>query len=342
MIGYYIHHRGAGHLQAARCIAAQVRDDITGLSSLAMPGDWPGEWVRLPRDDTAGRPVQPTAYGRLHWAPLGDAGLRTRMAAIARWISQAGPSVLMVDVSVEVSLLARLMGVPVVAKVLPGRRDDPAHQLGYAMAETLIAPWPASVPGLLADDGVPWAGKVRHVGAFSRFDGRPPESRPARRGDHRQVLVLQGQGGSAITERDLRLAARRTPGWRWAALGGTGPWKHDPWADLCQADVVVTHAGLNTLAEVAAARKPAVVIPQARPHGEQAATARALASARLAVIAHIWPTADRWPAVLHAALRIGGSRWASWSPGTAAAHAARLIESASQHSSSQPSCVSLW
>jgi hypothetical protein len=330
MIGYYIHHRGAGHLQVARCIAAEVRDDITGLSSLPMPRDWPGGWVQLPRDDTCTRPVQPTAYGRLHWAPLGDAGLRTRMAAIARWISSAAPSVLMVDVSLEVSLLARLMGIPIVTKVLPGSRDDPAHQLGYTLAQTLIAPWPASVPGLLACDGQPWAGKVRHVGAFSRFDGRPPECRPVSCGEHRRVLVLQGRGGSAITEREIRQAASRTPGWSWTALGGASSWKHDPWADLCQADVVVTHAGLNALADVAAARKPAVVIPQARPHGEQAATARALASARLAVMADAWPAAERWPAILNAALRLGGSRWRCWAPGSAAADVARLIESASQ------------
>jgi Glycosyltransferase family 28 C-terminal domain len=339
MIGYYIHHYGAGHLQMARCIAAHVRDDITGLSSLARPEDWPGEWIRLPRDDIASRPVQPTADGRLHWAPLGDVGLRTRMAVIAGWISQASPAVMMADVSVEVSLLARLMGIPAVTMVLPGRRDDPVHQLGYAVAQTLIAPWPEAIPGL-ADGIQPWTGKIHYVGAFSRFDGRPPPSRSAGTGKHRTVLVFQGQGGTAITERDLQAAARHTPGWIWVALGGTGAWKDDPWTDLCQADVVVTHAGLNAVAEIAAARKPAVVIPQARPHGEQTATARALASAGLAVTTQAWPEAARWPALLHAALRADDSRWQSWSPGTAAALAARLIESARHHPARQPSCAS--
>jgi len=337
MIGYYIHHHGAGHLQTARCIAAHVRDGITGLSSLSMPWDWPGEWVQLPRDDTASHPVQPTAGGSLHWAPLGDAGLRTRMAAIASWISQAAPAVLVADVSVEVSLLARLMGVPAVTLVLPGRRGDPVHQLGYAVARTLIAPWPAAIPGL-ADGTGPWTRKLRHTGAFSRFDGRPPPPPPARRSS-RTVLVLQGRGGTGIDSHDLHAAARHTPGWAWIALGGTAAWKEDPWADLCHADVVVTHAGLNALAEIAAARKPAVVIPQARPHGEQTATARALASARLAVTVPAWPDAARWPGLLHAALRMGGSRWRSWSTGAAAAHAARLIESAGHRPARQPSCV---
>jgi hypothetical protein len=38
-----------------------------------------------------------------------------------------------------------------------------------------------------------------------------------------------------------------------------------PLALLQEADVVVTHAGQNAVAEVAAARRPAVLVPQAAP-----------------------------------------------------------------------------
>src|SRR5947208_34050 len=86
-----------------------------------------------------------------------------------RTLLRAAPSVLVVGVSVEVTALARLMGVPVVSVVLPGRRGDPAHRLGHALAEALIAPWPASLPGVLLDGAGPAADKIRHVGAFSRF-----------------------------------------------------------------------------------------------------------------------------------------------------------------------------
>jgi UDP-N-acetylglucosamine:LPS N-acetylglucosamine transferase len=61
----------------------------------------------------------------------------------------------------------------------------------------------------------------------------------------------------------------------------------------------------NALAEVAAARKPAVVIPPARPHDEQLTTARALASAGLAVTAEAWPHGRLWSALLGAALDRG-------------------------------------
>jgi hypothetical protein len=150
-----------------------------------------------------------------------------------------------------------------------------------------------------------------------------------RRDGNRSVMVLQGSGGTRITADDLREAAAWTPGWTWSALGGScGTWAADPWPALCQADVVVSHAGLNVLAEVAAARKPAIVIPQPRPHDEQLTTARALASARLAITAGSWPRGHRWAALLSEALGRGGDRWQAWSSGTGARQAAELIESA--------------
>jgi Glycosyltransferase family 28 C-terminal domain len=325
VIGYYIHHHGHGHLARAQCIAARLGDRVTGLSSLARPADWPGDWLTLPRDDGDAPALEPTARGQLHWAPLGHPGLRMRMAAIAGWIQRAAPAVIVVDVSVEVTALARLLGVPVVSVVLPGQRDDPAHRLGHTLAATLLAPWPASLAGDLLGEG-PLAARVQAVGAFSRFDGRAPEA--ATGGRDRSVLVLQGSGGSELTADHLRAAAAATPGWEWTVLGGTaGPWVADPWPLLCRADVVVTHGGLNAVADVAAARKPAVVVPQLRPHGEQLATGRALARAGLAVVTEGWAQGDSWPATLRRALELGGDRWTAWSPGTAADGAARLVES---------------
>jgi Glycosyltransferase family 28 C-terminal domain len=326
VIGYYIHHVGHGHMAMARCIAPRLTDRVTGLSSLPCPEDWPGDWLRLPRDDTGETAIEPTARGQLHWAPLGHPGLRDRMAAIAGWIQRAAPSVIAVDVSVEVAALARLMGVPVVSVVLPGQRDDPAHRFGHRLAETLIGPWPAFLSAdLLGEE--PVAARIQAVGAFSRYDGRTPEPGAGRRGP--SALVLQGSGGSEVTAGQLREAAAATPDWEWTVLGGAaGSWVADPWPLLCHADVVITHGGMNAIAEVAAARKPAVVVPQARPHGEQQATGRALARAGLAVVTGRWPHASSWPAVLRGALELGGERWTAWSPGTAANDAATIIESA--------------
>jgi len=320
VIGYYVHHVGSGHLSQASCIAAALADEVAVLSSLPRPEGWQGEWVLLPRDDTGGPPVDPTAQGRLHWVPSGDDGLCRRMATISGWLDRRRPRALVSDVSVEVAVLARLHGVPVVSVVLPGERGDPAHQLGFAVSDALLAPWPA--PSRSADDD----DRVQYVGAISRFDGRDRIA-AAPSGAHR-VLVLHGRGGCDLDPDDVPAAARATPGWTWTALGGpSADWRPDPWPELCAADVVVVHAGLAALADVAAARRPAVVIAQDRPHSEQQATARAVEAAGLAVVLPCWPEPGSWPGHLDHAAAVGGQRWAEWSSGDGAVRAAAVVES---------------
>jgi hypothetical protein len=68
------------------------------------------------------------------------------------------------------------------------------------------------------------------------------------------------------------------------------------------------------------------VIPAARPHAEQDATARVLDQARLAVVRERWPAAERWPALLDKAHRMNGERWERWNDHAGAARAAALLE----------------
>jgi hypothetical protein len=328
MIGYYVHHVGQGHLRQALAISAASTHELTVLSSRPRPTGYEGPWVQLPRDDANPNPVDPTAFGQLHWAPIGDGGLRDRMASMAEWVRAANPSAMVVDVSVEVAVLARLMGVRVVAMVLPGNRADPAHRLGYALAEELIVPWPESIGAELADGTQPWTGKMHYTGAFSRFDGRLAVPRSSTRAT---VALLFGQGGTTVTSTDIAAARAATPDWDWTIMGGNdAAWLEDPWPLLYSADVVVTHAGLNAVAEVAAARKPAIVIAQPRPHEEQLITAHALARAGLAIALDRWPDADDWPELLRTALKSDGERWRIWSPGDGAERAASIIDSVSR------------
>jgi hypothetical protein len=333
VIGYYVHHVGRGHLRSATCIAAALDDELTGLSSLSRPPGWSGAWIELERDDTA--PARsPSAHGALHWAPLRDPGLAARMARIAEWIAAVRPAALVVDVSVEVAAFARLMGVPVVVMALPGDRSDPPHRLGYALADAILAPWPAGVGDL--DGGLhPWADRVHCVGGLSHVAGRRAAA-PAR-GPRRRVLVLQGSGGTSVRPAEVAAAAAATPDWDWRRLG-PGAWCEDPWPELCAADVVVTHAGLGALADVAAADRPAVVIPEDRPHDEQRATARALADAGLALTADRWPRDHEWPDLLARALE-RGSDWGRWGTDGAAERAAQVIAAVAADRNAAPACA---
>ncbi|WP_345427123.1 glycosyltransferase [Pseudonocardia xishanensis] len=332
MIAYYVHHQGSGHVHRAAAIARALDTPVIGLSSRPMPAGWPGEWVVLPRDDAGTEPVDATAGGTLHWAPLHDTGLRDRTAAIGAVLARDDVRLLVADVSVEVCLLARLHGVPVAILAQPGDRTDRPHRLAYDLAARLLAPWPDERVGWPAH----WLAKTVQLGALSRFDGRTP-AEP----DPRRVLVLWGGGGLDVTDARVRAAAAATPDRVWE-LAGSAPdpadppnlhrlgWVEDVWPALERAAVVVTHAGQNALAEVAAARRPAVVVPQDRPHHEQRATAQVLDRAGLAAVAPTWPEGAEWPALLARAERLGGAGWAGWSAGDGARRAAAELDALAQ------------
>jgi Glycosyltransferase family 28 C-terminal domain len=322
MIGYYVHHQGRGHLQRMLAIARHLDEPVTALSSLPAPdSSWP--WVDLPMDNEADGFVDPTANGTLHWAPRHDAGLRRRMAIIARWIEDCDPDLMVVDVSVEVATLSRLLGVPTVVVAMRGDRFDRAHRTAYDAADALLAAWPAEFA--VFDWPISWLRKAFHAGAITRFAGRVPAP-PDNTGGSPRVLVLWGAGGAGRPNAEIAAAAAAAPDWEWRVANAPADEPDALWDQLSWADVVVTHGGQNAVAEVAAARRPAVIIAESRPHAEQAETARALADAGLAVGLQGWPEHGRWPGLLESAHAIGGAGWGRWVSGNAAADAAAFLD----------------
>lgn len=284
--------------------------------------------MRLPRDDEGQQPRESTAHGALHWAPHHDAGFSVRMHEIARWVSDARPEAVVVDVSVEVAVFIRLLGVPVIVMALPGNRVDAPHVLVHRLADHIVAAWPRAlcVPSWLRQ----WDEKTSYVGGISRFEGRDGGDSgsliPAKPLSETRVLVLSGAGDAFGASLQDCAAAHSVQSW--TTLGGTGgSWKPDPWRDIREADVVVTHAGQSCIADVAAARRPATVVPQSRPFDEQRATARVLKRHRLAVVAQRVPDPRAWPALLTAATETDPQRWRRWEVAGAANRAAEAIES---------------
>ena len=118
-----------------------------------------------------------------------------------------------------------------------------------------------------------------------------------------------------------------SPGWEWIHLDRShGTWVDDPWPLLCSASVVVSHAGQNLIAEIAAARRPALLLPQDRPFDEQRVMASAVEAAGLpALVRDTWPSPQEWPALLTRLDGLDGSRWALWNDGLGAARMAGLL-----------------
>ena len=323
MIGYYIHHHGTGHLSRAVTLANAMGRPVWGLSSLAQPAGWPGEWLELTRDDSGGPPRQPTAGGRLHWAPELDAGLAARWHEMSCWITTHRPEVIVVDVSVEAALMARLHGIPVVGVVLPGRRDDPAHVLGYDICEELVGAWPPDAGDMVPGMPRHLVDRIRPIGAVSRH---PVRERSERSPGPPRVVLITGTGGHAITNAQVVAAQTQTPDWEWTVLSRElGAWVRDPRRALEEADVVVTNAVQGAIAEVAAARRPAVVIPQARPFDEQVTTAQVLAADWPALVENAFPSTG-WRQRLQGAAGLDGRRWERWCDGNAPERFAAVVE----------------
>ncbi|MET4099229.1 hypothetical protein ABIB37_001466 [Agrococcus sp. UYP10] len=311
-VGWYVHHHGMGHLTRFLAIRPHVAASVVAFSSLPQPAALPDgtTWVQLPRDDEdegAGAPsaAEPTARGALHWAPIGHRGHVERMAAIAARAPHL--DAIVVDVSVEVTLLARLLGRRVVLMTQPGDRTDDPHVLGRRLADAVLAPWPA-------DDG-----EVHPVGGISRFATR--ERSAARRPG--TVLALGGGGRDAAWDAMLREAIAATPDRQWRVAGGA-TWIDDPWEALCEAEVVVTAAGQNAIADIAAAGASAIVVPRPRPFDEQHRTAAMLDELGLAVVADASAPGD-WPALLARAQALEPD-WSAWGVRGAAGRAAAIID----------------
>jgi hypothetical protein len=338
MIGYYAHHQGAGHVTRALAIAAHLPGTMTLFGS-SLPSETPLANVTLRHlpTDYDEKTVIDTPTG-LHYAPLAVKGLRERMGAMVDWFRDHWPCLLVVDVSVEVALLARLCGVPTVYIRQRGHRFDAAHSLAYASASRLLAPYPMRLEE--PDTPARWALKTDYAGLISPFSRSLV---PHQINDH-HVTVITGHGGTELTLTRLIAAARRCPEWQWTVLGpipddAAIPLPanlhvrgvvSDPLPSLASAHVVVGSTGDSLVSEIADLRCRFICVPESRPFDEQQSVGALLADAGLAIHCAFWPTVESWPSLLDRATRLSPERWESFADGHGARRAACAISQAAK------------
>lgn len=315
VIGYYVHHHGVGHLTRARVIAAELRS--RGADVVLMGSDLRGTpGITLPPDNDGHAPFfDPTAGGALHWAPLKHPGYTARMAAIAQWVGDHAPSVVVVDVSVEVTAFLRLLGVAVVVVAQPGDRGDDPHTLAYRSATAILAPWPAEASPCPALGG--FADKVTNTGGISGLRTHPRKPRVG--------VVLTGGGATSDAGPLLGQVASQVPLLEWVGAGGA-KWVEDIGQLLAEAHVVVSHCGQNAVADIAASDVPAVLYPSPRPHAEQDHLGAELD--RLGYASRAYPqsaSAPKWAVLVEDAIH-RSSRWPLWGTAAGPSRAADLIE----------------
>lgn len=316
-IGYYVHHHGQGHRQRAMAIASHAPDRFTligtGLADLPAPfqgldlaDDRAAEDDAFSGSDGAGeRPVA------LHYAPVAHDGVRARTLAMADWIMREKPAAIVVDVSVEAAMLARLCATPTIYVRLAGDRSDPAHLDAFRGARAVLAPFHADLED---------ASTAEWVRAKTYYAPGLTAPRAAAEPRDDVILVVVGRGGCAFDGRRLAAAARATPAFEWRVIGPAGPitdaprnlttlgWVADAEREIAGAGVVVAGAGDGVLGAVAAAGRPYVCVPEPRPYDEQAAKARRLRALNAAIVLDRWPEAGRWPEIIDDARRLGAQR----------------------------------
>ncbi|MBE7176942.1 MAG: hypothetical protein INR69_11075 [Mucilaginibacter polytrichastri] len=292
-LGFYIHHQGTGHLIRALTIAEALKHDfkITFLgSALDSEHHIPDfierihlayDYDEMVNDDA----VYPSVF---HYAPLGVAGIRNRSRQIVDWFNAAYPCILIVDVSVEITLLARLCGIPTIVMRLHGKRDDAAHLAAYSSASLLIAPFGEE----LEDPETPAAvrSKTFYSGGFSRYSysGIPCQ------GSLNEVCILPGGGGSSLTHKIVSKIACELPEKQFYVLAQspeysmpenltyTG-WQNDPRPWLERAAYLIGSAGDNGTMEAASLKRRFICIIENRPFNEQEYKSRNLERLRAAV-----------------------------------------------------------
>ncbi|MCF0060480.1 hypothetical protein MUK70_14645 [Dyadobacter chenwenxiniae] len=338
---FYIHHHGSGHLMRAISIASQLGNaKVTFLGSdlmryaevipnaitcIHLPGDVAG-----PEDPFASR----MQLSFLHYAPLNVERVARLAAAISAALHALFPVILIVDVSVEVTMLATLCGTPTVVIRQNGDRDDNAHLHAYECAQLLIAP---STAQLMNPSPYDWVNsKTFFSGGFSKYSGM---------GQHLGAVnpwsigVIVGSGGTSINGAVINALATQCSGWSIHVIGAVSETErvvtpnvifhgqlNDPASVLSGCSVVIGNAGHNTVMEMADLGKKFVCIPEDRPFREQLRKAALLEQNGMAVVVHPEELGNvAWEPIIRQAASLDNNCWQDVIKPSALADVARRL-----------------
>lgn len=319
-IGFFVHHQGHGHVRRASALIERLssrpvtvfcaQPDLFSIrrSDVSL--------VALP-DFHCQPPATPQLLDQpsctaLDCAPLGVKALRHGMGLMAHWFREADPALLVIDVSAEVALLARICSVPAIKIRMHGNRGDLAHEAAYSASVAMLAPFDERLEQ--PEYPAAFRAKTEYIGGLIG-ERAPPRDRAAARErlglpqEQMIIVTLSGGGGVGANIGSLTMAARAFPDALWLLIGRFTRRGHETdfrnlrligWVErtadyICAADIVIAPGGDNTVHEIAQVGRPFICIPEWCYYAEQDCKAQALERVGAAVYAPTWPADfDAW------------------------------------------------
>ncbi len=279
MLGYYAHSHGSGHCNYANLFGRIFGKSITIFTDRAHVFDSDLEVVLLENEDPDGSEFDRDTYSEpraLHYAPVNISKITRRNQLLLHHIVEKNIALLIIDVSVEMAMLARVSSISYAYVRLHGDRNDLPHLNAYEGASFLLAYFPKE---LEPESTPPWIKKKTiYLGFLSRFmfdngeTARPKEFR----NDTRPILLhISGFGGTQSVDFSSlsgsytiysigpgRIQDRSSKVTHLGVVACTR-------AFIAHADAIVAACGSNTVAEILSLGKRFVAIPELRPYREQ-------------------------------------------------------------------------
>lgn len=329
-IGYLIGER-PGAVARARAIVPRLRGQVTVFHRGVAPDIDEATLVALP--------LSPAGAYALNDAEADPVLGPETALLLARWAVEQRPDLLIVDGPMDLALLGRCTGLPIVPLRRPGAASGPVVGAVQDLAAAWLAPFPASLES--ADVPPEVRRRTLYAGLVSRFEGRGLGRRAARRRlgldeDGRHVTVLIGGETPPVDASRFEQAAATASAWTFSIVGNCSGvhtdserlhfhgWCDDVFTHLRAADVVVATSSTSAVADVAAAGRPLALVP-----GRDAASmelAVGLEQLGAAVVLDDWPGPLTWPALLADLLDQPTKPLRSLADGRASKRAAQWID----------------
>lgn len=293
-IGIYAHSHGAGHSAYAQQLAQLDPLQFVVYTSSDYNFTPEIQVERLTSENPTGEELtiqQVTSAPYLHYNPLGNPSILKRSGQLLNSLTNNAISILLVDVSVEIAMLARVASSPYAYCKMLGNRNDPGHLTAYDGALFLYAFYPKE---LESDKTPQWVvNKTIYLGFVTA--PQPTTHVKTSVEQPQNILVIQGKGGNSFSMDSLNKLEQQFPTAKITLIGEytdvqstsqttVEGFVNQPLRYIKTADLIISACGSNTVSLLLNMNVKFIALPEVRPYDEQLEFARQLEKNNLAVI----------------------------------------------------------